>query len=161
MEPRLPRYLPDPPLTRSFVESKVELGWGDLAWLAANPWLPYEDIVDLADMLAEGEPDIRVEIALTADKPTALAAIVERQAALHGPSETQVRDRWMRLAVVSLYEHRAEVSDPWPILEQIWEAFDHAPALNGLIRWTPVAPGEATGMAAMAERWRVYSEEKP
>ncbi|HLY50789.1 MAG TPA: DUF2247 family protein [Solirubrobacteraceae bacterium] len=160
MEPRPLQYLPHPPLTREFVESRIELGWGDLAWLTANPWLPTQDIVDLADRLAEDDPDLRVEIALAADEPSALAAIVEREAALHGPSEAQVRDRWMRLAVLSLYEHRAEVSDPWPTLEAIWEAFDHAAALNRLVRWMPVAPGEAPGIDAMAERWRLFTEEK-
>jgi hypothetical protein len=101
MEPRLPRYLPDPPLTRSFVESKVEPGWGDLAWLAANPWLPYEDILDLADGLAEDEPSLRVEIALAADDAPSLAAILDRQATLVGSPQLEIRDRWMHLAVTS------------------------------------------------------------
>jgi hypothetical protein len=158
MPAKLVPFSPDPQLTQAFVESRLRLGWADLAWLVVNLWLPAAQTIELADQLAETEPDLRAEIALAATDRVALRAILDRQATRHGPPEEEVRERWMQLAVTSLYEHRAEVTDPWPILEQIWEAFDHAPALNGLIRWMPVAPSDKVGMDAMLERWRTYAQ---
>lgn len=88
-----------------------------------------------------------------------LRGVLEREAARDPTPDDVIRDHWMRIAVAWLYEHRDEFPDPWAEIEEIWEAFDHAEALSGLIRWMPLPEGAETGEAAMLERWRAMAME--
>ncbi|MGD0042458.1 MAG: DUF2247 family protein [Isosphaeraceae bacterium] len=153
-------YQPFPKLTKTFVVEKVRVGWKDLAWAAANHWLDTKSLVELTDGLAEGDEQLRVAIAIAAldQNETVLHAIIDRQAVSDETPDATVRERWMRLAVAWLYEHRESVDDPWAVLEGIWEAFGHAESLNGLIRWMPTPLGGEPGEEGMVERWRTYAE---
>jgi hypothetical protein len=84
------------------------------------------------------------------------AATIEQLAAATDDSQADLPDarRWLWLALAWLYEHRGEYADPWSEVEALWEAFDHAHELSGLIRWMPRQPGRPAGMDAMTERWR-------
>jgi hypothetical protein len=152
-------YQPTPKLTKSFVTDRLRVGWKDLAWAADNHWLGAQSLAELADELASDDDDARVALATVApdNDEAALKAVLDRQAARDESSEEVVRERWMRLAVAWLYEHRQLFDDPWAVLEQIWEAFGHPASLNGLIRWMPAAPGERLGEEGMLERWRAYA----
>lgn len=153
-------YQPFPKLTKTFVVEKLRVGWKDLGWAATNHWLDTKSLGELADGLAEGDEDLRVAIAIAAldNDEAVLNAILERQARSDETPEATVRERWMRLAVGWLYEHRKSFDDPWAVLEEIWEAFGHAESLNELIRWMPTPPGGRPGEAGMLERWRTYAE---
>ena len=152
-------YRPLPKLTQTFVAERLRVTWKDLGWAATNHWLDAKALADLADELAADDEGLRVALALALDDgEAALTAVLDRQATGDETSEVTVRERWMRLAVAWLNEHREMFSDPWAVLEEIWDAFDHAESLNGLIRWMPVPPGEPSGEAAMMARWRTYAE---
>ena len=153
-------YQPFPKLTKTFVVEKLRVGWKDLAWTAANHWLDSKSLVELTDGLAEGDEELRVAIAIAAldQNETALNAIIDRQAVSDETPDVTVRERWMRLAVAWLYEHRELFDDPWAVIEEIWEAFGHAELLNGLIRWMPTPMGGQPGEEGMLERWRTYVE---
>jgi hypothetical protein len=153
-------YQPFPKLTKAFVAERLRVSWKDLAWAATNHWLDVKSLTELADDLAEGDEDLRVAIA-TADVDSdeaALRTILDREATGDETPDATVREQWMRLAVAWLYQHRESFDDPWAVLEEIWEAFDHAESLNGLIRWMPTPSGEKPGEDGMMERWRTYSE---
>jgi hypothetical protein len=151
-------YQPYPKLTKTFVADRLQVQWKDLVWAATNHWLDARALADLADELAGENEDVRLAIANADSDELALAAVFDREATKDETSEEGVRERWMRLAVAWLYEHRELFDDPWAVIEEIWEAFGHAESLNGLIRWMPAPPGEPPGEEGMAERWRRYAE---
>ncbi len=151
-------YRPFPKLTKAFVAQKLRVGWKDLAWAATNHWLDSKSLGELADGLAGDDENVRVAVAGASLDDDGLKAVFHREARGDETPEQTVRERWMRLAVKWLYEHRETFDDPWAVIEKIWEAFGHAASLNGLIRWMPTPPGEEPGEEGMLERWRAYVE---
>ncbi len=153
-------YRPFPKLTKEFVAQRMRVGWKDLAWAASNHWLDTKALGELADgLVKEPADDLRAELAIAAGDgdAAALKALIDQQARGEMITDERVRDRWMRIAVAWLYQHREVFDDPWAVIEEIWEAFDHAPALNGLIRWMPApADGKKPGMESMLERWQEF-----
>jgi len=150
-------YEPFPKLNEAFVTEQMRVNWGDLFWAATNKWLTAKSLAGLADELAGADDELRVAISTALDHDeAALQRIFEREAIIDAATETILRERWMRLAVAWLYQHRESLDDPWAVLEQIWEAFGHPESLNGLIRWMPAPPGEEPGESGMLERWRAY-----
>jgi hypothetical protein len=151
-------YRPFPKLTKEFVGERIEAGWKDLVWAASNHWLDTKALADLADAIPGASDDARVAVAIAAmDRDdAALKAVLDEQARNDVVSEAVVRERWMRLVVAWLYLNRGLFEDPWAAIEQVWEAFGHAPELNGLIRWMPVPPGGEPGEQGMLKRWREF-----
>jgi hypothetical protein len=147
-------YQPFPKLTAAFVAGRLRPGWKDLLWVARHHWLDVAAISEFADSLA-GE-DVRADVGVAAmdGDEDALLKLLEREAAQDDTSNDLVCDRWLRVLLAWLYEHRGLYADPWAILEEVWEAFGHAELLSGLIRWMPTPPGGAPGEAGMLERWR-------
>lgn len=147
-------YQPFPKLTGAFVAGRLKPGWKDLLWTATNHWLDAKTIAKFADELASD--DVRVEVATAAidGAEAALRSVLEREAATDETPDASVRERWMRVAVAWLYENRETYTDPWAVIEEVWEAFGHPESLNGLIRWMPPPPGGKPGEAGMLERWR-------
>jgi hypothetical protein len=150
------KYRPFPKLTKEFVAERINAGWADLAWAASNNWLDSRSLGDLADRIADTSGDVRADVALAVMEgdDTRLHALIDQQARHCPIGSEEIRGRWLLIAIAWLYQHRGAFSDPWAVIEDIWEAFDHAPALNGLIRWMPVPAGGKPGEAGMMERWR-------
>jgi hypothetical protein len=130
-----------------------------LAWAASNHWLDANVLGELADtIVGETNDELRVELAIAAsegDNDT-LKDIIDQQIRGEMVSDAFVRERWMRIAVAWVYEHRKLFDDPWAVIEEIWQAFGYPPALNGLIKWMPAPEGSKLGMIAMLERWREF-----
>jgi hypothetical protein len=125
-------YRPEPRIPASFVVERFTPTSADLAWATASHWLTDAEIEKLAKVVSSGGSETRSSLA--------------------------VRDRWLSLAAAWLYRNRNRYPDPWAELEELWEAFDHAEVLSGLIRWMPAPVGEPQGLQAMFERWRSLAE---
>jgi hypothetical protein len=151
-------YQPFPKLTKTFVDEGLRVNWKDLVWAATNHWLDAKSLAALADGLAGDDHDVRLAVASADNDEAALKAVFDREATSDETSEETVRDRWMRLAVGWLYQHRELFDDPCAVIEEIWEAFGHPESLNGLIRWMPTPPGEQPGEKAMLDRWQTYAK---
>jgi hypothetical protein len=152
-------YKPTPKLTKEFIEKKIKVNWRDLAWALSNHWLDVGVIADLAEGIAVKDENLRSSLAIAGingDAKTLKVLINQQLQNYTAPDET-VRERWMLLAVAWLYQNRHAFDDPWLALEELWEAFDHPAALNGLIRWMPAAPGMKIGEEAMLKRWHVLA----
>jgi hypothetical protein len=42
------------------------------------------------------------------------------------------------------------------VVEQIYADFDYPPAVEGLVRYMPLQPGDEPGEAALVERWAAF-----
>jgi len=125
-------YMPTPPIPTSFVLDRLVPSHADVEWATTSGWFSEAGLQELKD--AVRSPAVALE------------------------SPPVVRARWLRLAAAWLYWNRGDYADPWAEVERLWEAFDHAEELSGLIRWMSVAAGEPTGRDAMLERWRTFAE---
>lgn len=152
-------YRPFPELTKEFVAERIQPSWKDLAWAATNHWLDGKALEELADELAEGSDETRAQLATAAAEgdDAVLRALIDQQARRERVADEEVRERWMRIGIAWLYQHRGLFHDPWAVIEEIWEAFGHPPSLNGLIRWMPVSPSGVAGTGGMLERWREFA----
>jgi hypothetical protein len=117
-------------------------------------------LAKLGQRLADDD-DTQAELATAANchESARLSGVLEKESATNPTTNEQVRVFWMDVVVAWLYTNRDVLRDPWATLEEVWEAFDHPPQLNRLIRWMPVPVGEPTGEAAMLDRWRAYVED--
>jgi hypothetical protein len=120
----LPIWRPRPPIPVGFVLDRFAPTPAELDWARASGWFDAATIDQLA------------------------AAKDHSQAELPEPR------RWLWLALGWLYKHRDEYTGPWSEVEELWETFDHAPELDGLIRWMPRQADLPAGLDAMTERWR-------
>lgn len=154
-------YQPFPKLAGDFVAG-FRPGWRALIWAADHHWLDLDALAALAEVKAAGDENALVEIATAAidrDEPR-LRGALEKKSSADATTDAEVRDLWIDVAIAWAYANRHVFDDPWAVVEEIWEAFDHAPQLNNLIRWMPVPSGEPTGEEAMLNRWRSYIEDR-
>lgn len=156
-------YVPFPKLERAFVTARLDLTWSDLAWALRNGWLGARDVLALAGALAGADEELQVALALSSDGDDhlSLRGIIDAEAHAEGTARGVTQSRWLHVAVAWAYENRSLYDDPLWIVETIWEAFDHAPGISGLIRWMPATPGEPRGIDAIIDRWRRLSEAPP
>jgi hypothetical protein len=150
-------YQPFPKLTKEFVSERIQVGWKDLAWAASNHWLDAKAVAGLADEITTGvSDDERVQLGIAAAEGDhgALVTLLGQLAKREAIGDEMIRERWMRIGVAWVYQHRQLFNDPWAVIEEIWEAFGHPVELNGLIRWMPLSPGCKPGEQEMLNRWR-------
>jgi hypothetical protein len=79
---------------------------------------------------------------------------------LSGAAYSEERDAkiWIFLALSWVYENRADLPDPFLVVEQLYADFNYPEEMEGFVRFLPVAEGMPTGVDAMFDRWASYLE---
>lgn len=131
----------------------------ELVYGYQHGWLADSDVVTIAVAVLESgrtlsQPEVGLALLLSEDigQVATLVGDLETTAGV----EATAAAAWLFLALSWLYEHRTDVSDPFEVIEILYADFDYPADMQGLVRFMPPAPGEATGLAAIEERWRAY-----
>lgn len=113
-----------------------------LAGLEVIPDLPtsYEDLALLLSDQLDQVPQLMDALGRAAD-PT------ERDAQV-----------WLFLVLCWVFKHRTEFSDPFSIVERLYDDFNFPEEIEGFVRFFPVAGDSPTGEAALFDRWAKYLE---
>ncbi len=156
------------PIPFSFVQDRLGLTWADVAWGYQKGWLDAAGVVESAVAQLARDDDARaalIELAgLTrsefSEVPLLLEKVVGEQGAETNPDPER---KWLFLVLAWAYDHRAELSDPLGIVEQVYADFGYPVELRGFVRYMPPEDhyephtnSQAENIARLFSRWKEY-----
>lgn len=129
----------------------AELGFG-----FRQGWIRSRDVVDVALakyraglLLVPAEEELAILLADDLDRVDELAEVLEVS---DQPVELRIR-YWALIALGWLFEHRAEYSDPFELIDMLYADLEYPEEVAPLSGHTPIGPGDAPGMEGILQRW--------
>ncbi len=119
-------------IERQFGKRIMELSWAEAKFAIAKGWMQPGVAVDLAIKALESDDFSQEEAELAALGYSDQTAIADNLEALCPGSFEMDNDKWAKIFVAWLYEHRAEIENPIQSLEMLWADFEYLETIEPL-----------------------------
>jgi hypothetical protein len=146
---------------REFLQREdIPLSVDDLKYGFERGWLRGATVIDWAVREVErGDADaVLLEVAslLREDVDTLpdVLRILDSPDHIHDPRESA--RKWLYLQLKAAFDRRDALGDPLAVVEQLYADFDYPPAVERLVRYMPLQPGDEPGEAALMVRWEEF-----
>lgn len=143
-------------ISASFVAGRVTLRPDELKYGYERRWLDDAGVVGVAEAaLVRGEtlvaPMDELALLLSDDYGRIPELIAEVSDGPGLPGRV-----WLYLALAWVHANKQEFADPLGIVEMLYADFGYPSEIEGIVRYMPTPPGEASGLEAIEDRWSDY-----
>lgn len=162
-------YLGLLPVPVDFAVRSAPLGWRDIMWAYSMNILGWRSLVEFArnKVSASADDTALLELAyLPKDRAGEAGDMARAIAKCELPVDKKtVKSKWLYILLKLLYERRANFSDPFGIVEQIYADFEYPEEIQRFVRWFPADPplppeaSESEYVTRMERSWEEYLKE--
>ncbi len=112
-------------IDRQFGKRIIDLTWPEVSFAVSKGWMEPGVAVDLAVKALESDSYSQQEVELAALDYSDKYGIVAILEALSPNTYAVDNDKWAKVFVTWLYEHRSELENPIQSLEMLWADFEY------------------------------------
>ncbi len=144
-----------------FINARVRLTPGELAYGYGQGWIKDQDVVSLAlAHYSQGgsDSDALDGLALLLnDELDRVRELIDEIARGIDPAELgALRAVWIYLAMAWIYEHRSNFVDPLGLVELLYADFGYPSEIEGVVRFMPGHSGASGGARGLERRWKEF-----
>ncbi len=112
-------------IDRNFAKRIIELSWPEVKLASSKNWIEAGVAVDRAMQALETENYSQQEAELAALGYKDVLDINDMLLALAPDSYEINHDKWAKIFLTYLYEHKSELEDPIQAIDELWADFDY------------------------------------
>lgn len=130
------------------------LTWDAISYGLNNEFIGFEGVVEYAFLkLNSMSTSDEIELAtLYKTEFYEIPSILDRL--VRDGERNILRDTWIYLLLLWIYEHRDKFDDPFGVAEELYAYFDYPEDISSIVRYMPLPEGEVGGVAYLYGNWR-------